>query len=172
MSSSVGSLIRLHQHAAQPDVVLSQDRDSYYADTMIGESAAELMETLLGSRRATILSPELKALASFLYFGLTNFVGKPRNMSKVIENSLLTASHRSAADMYSSGHMLSKQYSSTRQSRPVQSSLGSLVQHSIVQYSAVNCTAVSIRMHSSITPVLGGIRALYRVSTASGVGSS
>lgn len=79
MSSSVGSLFRLHQHAAQPDVVLSQDRDAYYADSMIGESAAELMETLLGSRRATILAPELKALASCLYFGLTNFVGKSRN---------------------------------------------------------------------------------------------
>lgn len=77
-TSVVESLVNLHQHAAQPDVVLSQERDSYYADTLIGESAAELSEALLGSRRATVLAPELKAFASCLYFGLTNFVGEIR----------------------------------------------------------------------------------------------
>lgn len=64
------------RYAAQPDVVLSQERDSYYAETLLGESASELAETLLGSRRAVILGPELKALASCLYFGLTNFAGE------------------------------------------------------------------------------------------------
>ncbi|CAM9686583.1 unnamed protein product, partial [Laminaria digitata] len=63
------------RYAAQPDVVLSQERDLYYAETLLGESASELAETLLGSRRAVILGPELKALASCLYFGLTNFAG-------------------------------------------------------------------------------------------------
>lgn len=64
------------RYAAQPDVVLSQERDLYYAETLLGESASELAETLLGSRRAVILGPELKALASCLYFGLTNFAGE------------------------------------------------------------------------------------------------
>lgn len=63
------------RHAAQPDVVLSQERDLYYADTLLGENASELLETLLGSRRATLLAPELKAVSSCLYFGLTNFAG-------------------------------------------------------------------------------------------------
>lgn len=74
MPGSVGSLFL--QYAAQPDVVLSQQRDSYYTETLLGESASELVETLLGSRRAAVLGPELRALASFLYFGLTNFVGE------------------------------------------------------------------------------------------------
>lgn len=63
-------------YAAQPDVVLSQERDLYYSNTLLGESTSELFETFLGSRRATILAPELKVLASCLYFGLTNFVGE------------------------------------------------------------------------------------------------
>lgn len=73
-------------HAAQQDVVLSQERDAYYAETLLGESASELVATLLGSRRAIILAPELKALASCLYFGLTNFTGERRcnNNSTVV----------------------------------------------------------------------------------------
>lgn len=69
-----GPLSRL-RYAAQPDVVLSQERDAYYAETLLGESASEILEALIGSRRAVILGPELKALASCLYFGLTNFAG-------------------------------------------------------------------------------------------------
>lgn len=64
------------RYAAQPDVVLSQERDVYYANTLLGEGAADLAETLLGSRRVMILAPELRALASCLYFGLTNLAGK------------------------------------------------------------------------------------------------
>eukprot|EP00903_Cladosiphon_okamuranus_P019119 g17591.t1 len=64
------------RYAAQPDVVLSQERDLYYANTLLGEGASELAETLLGSRRVMILAPELRALASCLYFGLTNLAGK------------------------------------------------------------------------------------------------
>lgn len=68
--------LELYQHAAQPDVVLSQQRDVYYSNSLLGESISELMETFLGSRRTTILAPELKALASCLYFGLTNLAGR------------------------------------------------------------------------------------------------
>lgn len=63
-------------YAAQPDVVLSQERDAYYADTLLGESTSELVEALVGPRRAMILAPEMKVLASCLYFGLTNFAGE------------------------------------------------------------------------------------------------
>ena len=73
----------LLRYAAQPDVVLSQERDLYYASTLLGEGASELAETLLGSRRVMILAPELKALASCLYFGLTNLAGKTMMMSKL-----------------------------------------------------------------------------------------
>ena len=73
----------LLRYAAQPDVVLSQERDLYYANTLLGEGASELAETLLGSRRVMILAPELKALASCLYFGLTNLAGKTMMMSKL-----------------------------------------------------------------------------------------
>lgn len=66
----------LFRYAAQPDVVLSQERDLYYANTLLGEGASELAETLLGSRRVMILAPELRALASCLYFGLTNLAGR------------------------------------------------------------------------------------------------
>ncbi|CAM9541887.1 unnamed protein product, partial [Hapterophycus canaliculatus] len=62
--------------AAQPDVVLSQERDLYYATTLLGEGTSELAEALLGSRRVMILAPELRALASCLYFVLTNLAGK------------------------------------------------------------------------------------------------
>ncbi|CAN0231491.1 unnamed protein product [Ectocarpus sp. 12 AP-2014] len=66
----------LRRYAAQPDVVLSQERDLYYANTLLGEGTSELAETLLGARRVMILAPELRALASCLYFGLTNLEGK------------------------------------------------------------------------------------------------
>lgn len=72
----------LSRYAAQPDVVLSQERDLYYADTLLGESVSELVETLLGSRRAMILAPELKAFASCLYFGLTNFAGERHTQTR------------------------------------------------------------------------------------------
>lgn len=64
------------RYAAQPDIVLSHERDLYYANTLLGEGASELAETLLGSRRVMILAPELRALASCLYFGLTNLAGE------------------------------------------------------------------------------------------------
>lgn len=70
--------VPLCRHAAQPDIVLSEERDSYYAHTLLAESTSELMETLLGSMRAVILAPELRALASCLYFGLTNLAGDER----------------------------------------------------------------------------------------------
>lgn len=70
--------VPLCRYAAQPDIVLSEERDSYYAHTLMAENTSELMETLLGSMRAVILAPELKALASFLYFGLTNLAGDER----------------------------------------------------------------------------------------------
>lgn len=75
-TSGDGPTASVVRYAAQPDVVLSQERDLYYAETLLGESASELAETLLGSRRAVILGPELKALASCLYFGLTHFAGE------------------------------------------------------------------------------------------------
>ena len=65
----------IFRQAAQADVVLSEERDSYYAHTLLGESASELTEALLGSRRATILAPEIRVLASYMYFGLTNLAG-------------------------------------------------------------------------------------------------
>lgn len=74
--ASAGTAPSLLRYAAQPDVVLSLERDAYYADTLLGEGASELVETLLGSRRAMILAPELRAVASCLYFGLTNFAGE------------------------------------------------------------------------------------------------
>lgn len=63
-------------YASQPDVVLSEERDSYYSDTLLGESFSELVETFLGSRRTTLLAPEMKALSSCLYYGLTNCIGE------------------------------------------------------------------------------------------------
>lgn len=77
--SYAGDAVRgssLPRYAAQPDVVLSHERDLYYANTLLGEGASELAETLLGSRRVMILAPELRALASLLYFGLTNLAGE------------------------------------------------------------------------------------------------
>ncbi|CAM9387000.1 unnamed protein product [Ectocarpus fasciculatus] len=71
-----GADLPLLRYAAQPDVVLSQERDLYYANTLLGEGTSELAETLLGARRVMILAPELRALASCLYFGLTNLAGK------------------------------------------------------------------------------------------------
>lgn len=68
--------VALAPHASQPDVVLSQERDAYYSETLLGESISDLMETFLGSRRTSILGPELKALASCLYYGLTNCAGE------------------------------------------------------------------------------------------------
>lgn len=72
----VGHAPSFLRYAAQPDVVLSQERDLYYANTLLGEGAADLAEALLGPRRAMMLAPELRALASCLYFGLTNLAGK------------------------------------------------------------------------------------------------
>lgn len=63
-------------YASQPDVVLSEERDSYYSDTLLGESFSELVETFLGSRRTTLLAPEMKALSSCLYYGLTSCIGE------------------------------------------------------------------------------------------------
>lgn len=71
-----GADLPLLRYAAQPDVVLSQERDLYYANTLLGEGTSELAETLLGARRVMILAPELRALASCLYFGLTNLAGE------------------------------------------------------------------------------------------------
>lgn len=75
-ASSAGATPALLRYAAQPDVVLSRERDLYYANTLLGEGTSELAETLLGSRRVMILAPELRALASCLYFVLTNLAGK------------------------------------------------------------------------------------------------
>ncbi|CAM9622661.1 unnamed protein product [Choristocarpus tenellus] len=62
--------------ATQPDVVLSMERDTYYAHTLLGESVSELLEGLIGSRRSSLLGPEIKMLAAGLYYGLTKFSGK------------------------------------------------------------------------------------------------
>lgn len=86
-TSGDGPTAAVLRYAAQPDVVLSQERDLYYAETLLGESASELAETLLGSRRAVILGPELKALASCLYFGLTNFAGELIRISASVARS-------------------------------------------------------------------------------------
>lgn len=85
----VGDGSSLVRYAAQPDVVLSQERDLYYANTLLGEGASELAETLLGSRRVMILAPELRALASCLYFGLTNLAGKMVMVSRLAFRALL-----------------------------------------------------------------------------------
>ncbi|CAM9296499.1 unnamed protein product [Discosporangium mesarthrocarpum] len=63
-------------YSAQPDVVLSMDRDAYYAQTLLGDNVTELLEVVIGSRRASILAPELRMLAAGLYYGLTNFSGQ------------------------------------------------------------------------------------------------
>lgn len=75
-ASNAGAAPSLLRYAAQPDVVLSQERDLYYANTLLAEGTSELAETLLGSRRVMILAPELRALASCLYFVLTNLAGE------------------------------------------------------------------------------------------------
>ncbi|CAM9419136.1 unnamed protein product, partial [Scytosiphon promiscuus] len=75
-AASADAAPSLLRYAAQPDVVLSQERDLYYASTLLAEGTSELAETLLGSRRVMILAPELRALASCLYFVLTNLAGK------------------------------------------------------------------------------------------------
>ncbi|CAM9315053.1 unnamed protein product [Phaeothamnion confervicola] len=61
---------------SQPDVVLSMDRDSYYSTTLIADGASELLEGLIGSRRAEILGPEVRLVAMALYHGLTTLAGK------------------------------------------------------------------------------------------------
>lgn len=86
-----GANLPLLRYAAQPDVVLSQERDLFYANTLLGEGTSELAETLLGARRVMILAPELRALASCLYFGLTNLAGETRIQVFVVAMLLMTS---------------------------------------------------------------------------------
>jgi Pex2 / Pex12 amino terminal region len=62
--------------SGQPDVVLSMDRDDYYAGTLLNESLLELIESYLGVRRTGLLKPEIQLLAGGLYHGLTVASGK------------------------------------------------------------------------------------------------
>eukprot|EP01084_Bolivina_argentea_P181496 313461_1 len=64
--------------ASQPDIVLSCERDDFYASTALGGPIEQACEVALGLPRTSQLLPELNALAHLLYYGFTLLGSKRR----------------------------------------------------------------------------------------------
>ena len=56
--------------ADDPDVVLSFERDSFYANSLVGDALQDVVEALAGHRRAELLLPEIRLLSSLAYYSL------------------------------------------------------------------------------------------------------
>lgn len=63
-----------YPYATAPDIIRSHQKDAYFTGTLTN-TLTDLHRRLLGARSAHGLAPELKTLASLLYFSLTTLPG-------------------------------------------------------------------------------------------------
>jgi peroxin-10 len=73
-SSSAAPILSPYPFAAAPDIIRSHQKDAYFTGHL-ANTLTDVLRRLLGARSAHALAPELRSLATLLYFSLTTLPG-------------------------------------------------------------------------------------------------